>query len=89
MKQYRITTENLTTDSDDDCYLAPNDPIHELKIAGQLGGLGSEARLHEYRANQAPVQSNLNDKARIQQEQNIKPGTDEWFSHWFSTPRMP
>jgi hypothetical protein len=89
MKQYRITTENLTTDSDDDCYLAPDDPIQELKIAGLLGGLGSEARLQEYRANQAPVQANLNDNARIQREQNIKPGTPEWFALWFAQPRMP
>jgi hypothetical protein len=31
MKQYRITSENLNQDSGDDCYLAPEDPIHELK----------------------------------------------------------
>jgi hypothetical protein len=50
MKQYRITTENLSKDSPDDAYLAPDDPIHELKISQYLGGLGAEARLQEYRA---------------------------------------
>jgi hypothetical protein len=87
MKQYRITTENLNTDSPDDCFLAPDDPIHELKIASDMGGLGSDARLHEYRANQ--TQSFTDDRGKIQREQGIKPGTDEWFAHWFTTPRMP
>lgn len=49
MKQYRITTENLNTDSEDDAVLAPEDPIHELKLASFLGGLGSAQRLAEYR----------------------------------------
>ena len=35
MRQYRITTENLTQESTDDCVLPPDDPIHELKaLAG-------------------------------------------------------
>ena len=35
MKQYRITTQDLNQSADDDCYLDPNDPIHELKaLAG-------------------------------------------------------
>ena len=50
MKQYRITTQDLNQSADDDCYLAPNDPIHELRALAGLGGLGGEARLHEYRA---------------------------------------
>jgi hypothetical protein len=31
MKQYRITKDDMLQDSSDDCYLAPTDPIHELK----------------------------------------------------------
>lgn len=49
MKQYQITTDNINMDSPDDAYLSPDDPIQELKIASYLGGLGSEARLSEYR----------------------------------------
>ena len=45
MKQFKITTEHLNTDSPDDAYLAPDDPIHELKIVQYLAGLGSDARL--------------------------------------------
>jgi hypothetical protein len=82
MKQYRIDSSNIPQDSSDDCYLVPDDPIHELKIAASLGGLGAAERLAEYRAQQATsiVSSN---KGQIQREQNIKPGTVEWFRLWF------
>ena len=49
MRQYRITTEHLNQASDDDCYLAPDDPIHELKITSYMGGLGSTAKLEQYK----------------------------------------
>lgn len=81
MKQYRITTENILQDSPDDCFLASDDPIHELKIAHHLGGLGADARLHEYRAQQNQ-QSFSDDRGRYQRENNIKPGTPAWFELW-------
>lgn len=82
MKQYRITKDNILQDSPDDCYLAPEDPIHELKIASYLGGLGANERLAEYKAKlkQPDIGS---DKGRIQREQGIKPGTPAWFELWF------
>lgn len=96
MKQYYITTENLNKDSSDDAYLAPDDPIHELKIIQYLAGLGSEARLTEYRTENAKHNFEINkgsnisvtgtEKAQIMREQNIKPGTPEWFRLWFSRP---
>ena len=49
MKQYKITSENILKDSSDDCYLSPDDPIHELKIAQYLGGLGAAERLANYK----------------------------------------
>jgi hypothetical protein len=52
MKQFKITTEDLQLDSNEnDCYLDPNDPVHELKIASYLGGLGATARIEQYRIN--------------------------------------
>jgi hypothetical protein len=48
MKQYRITSDNISIDSADDCFLAPDDPIQELKIASYLGGLGARERLANY-----------------------------------------
>jgi hypothetical protein len=28
-----------------------------------------------------------NEKAKIMREQNIRPGTEEWFKLWFSKPK--
>jgi hypothetical protein len=89
MKQYRITKADILQDSPDDCYLAPDDPIHELKIASYLGGLGSEARLQEYKAKQREINKNGdtlmsgNDKAAYMKQNNIKPGTPAWFELWY------
>ena len=82
MKQYRITVNDIPQDSNDDCYLAPEDPVHELKAAAVMGGLGAAERLTDYKATlrQSVVSSN---KGQIQREQNIKPGTNEWFRLWF------
>jgi hypothetical protein len=94
MKQYRITSENLNMSSDDDCYLAPDDPAQEIKILQYLGGLNSEARLYEYRLqNQAADQgSNIsitgNEKGELMKKHNIKPGTPEWFRLWFTLPYL-
>lgn len=98
MKQYKITSQHLNTDSPDDAYLAPDDPIHELKVVQYLAGLGSQQRLAEYRAKvaemnaQASQGSNIThtaaENARIMREKNIKPGTPEWFRLWFSLPYM-
>jgi hypothetical protein len=89
MKQYRITSANINQSSDDDCYLSPDDPIHELKAIQHLAGLGGDARLHELRANQG---SNISvtgmEKSELMRKHNIKPGTDEWFKLWFSKPYL-
>lgn len=83
MKQYRITSDDLPKDSDNDCYLSPTDPIHELKAVALMGGLGAQERLAEYKAKlRQPIASS--NKGQIQREQGIKPGTDEWFKLWFN-----
>lgn len=86
MRQYRVTTADLNQTTDDDCYLSPDDPIHQLKGVSQLGGLGSEEALSQYRTLQLPtiVGSTKGQEAR---EQGIKPGTDAWFKHWFGDKR--
>ena len=91
MKQYRITSDNILQDSPDDCYLSPDDPIQELKIASYLGGLGSEQRLQEYKAKQVEINKSTvkdgfmsgDDKAKYMKEYNIKPGTPAWFELWY------
>jgi hypothetical protein len=49
MKQFYITSKNIQQDTDEDCYLAPDDPVHELKITSYMGGLGSTTKLEELR----------------------------------------
>jgi hypothetical protein len=89
MKQYKITTQDLNQSSDEDCYLAPEDPIHEMKALAGLGGLGGDARLHEYRASQGSnISVTGNSKGELMKKHNIKPGTPEWFKLWFSLPYM-
>ena len=82
MKQYRITAQDVNPSADDDCYLAPDDPIHALMPAAMMGGLGSGQALSSYNNLQLP-QVQGSDNGRIQREQNIKPGTEEWFKLWF------
>lgn len=84
MKQYRITAADLNQDSPDDCYLAPEDPIYEFKIMSSFGGLGANARLNEYRNSKMPAIIQ-DDRGKIQRENNIQPGTAEWFKLWGNT----
>jgi hypothetical protein len=86
MKQYRITSADINPQSDNDCYLSPDDPIHQLMPASQMGGLGSGTALANYNntMRQPVVGSN---KGEIAREQNIQPGTPEWFKHWFGSKR--
>lgn len=83
MRQYRITSADILPQSSDDCYISPDDPIHELMKPSLLGGLGSDQALHQYLQSSVPTVQG-SDKGRIARENNIKPGTDEWFKHFFS-----
>jgi hypothetical protein len=85
MKQYRITGFPVDTSTDPDCYISPDDPIHNLKAGNWLGELGAESRMQEY-LNSKPTPAwndPRSDNARIMREQGIKPGTPAWFELWF------
>ena len=89
MKQYKITTDNIVNDSPDDCYLDPTDPLNEIKALQYLGGINSLNRLQEYKGMQGSnISATGSEKGRLQRENNIKPGTPEWFKLWFSLPYM-
>lgn len=95
MKQYRITSENShAIDDADDCVLPPDDYAHQLKRLQYLGGLGGAARLQEYNAHQNKINKGSNisvtamEKVKLMKENNIQPGTPEWFKLWFSRPFM-
>jgi hypothetical protein len=82
IKQYRITSADITNSSPDDCYIAPDDPIHSLMATSLVGGIGSEAALAAYNTPPFPT-APIIDKGAIQRKHNIKPGTPEWFRLWF------
>ena len=80
-QQYRITTENLPQASEEDCFLEADDPIHELKAASIMGGLGARVRLAAY--NEATKQATI-DKIQAMhleaRKQGIKPGSVAWHA---------
>ena len=85
MKQYYITSLQLSADSPDDCVLDPSDPVHALKATQYLDGLGGDSYLQQIATSNAdssaatvPV-----NKAQIMRENNIKPGTQAWFKLWY------
>ena len=43
MREFKITAADINPASEDDCYLSPDDPIHSLKPASMMGGIGSAA----------------------------------------------
>ncbi len=92
MKQYRITSDDIAPiDSNEDCYLAENDPAQEIRRLQFLGGLGGEQRLAEYRNSRRTVENITHtaaENSRIMKEKNIQPGTPEWFKLWFSLPYL-
>jgi len=90
MKQYRVTSENINLNSDEDCYLDPNDPVNEIKVLQHLGGINAASRLQEYRLSQKEnnISTTANENAELMRKHNIKPGTPEWFQLWFSLPYM-
>jgi hypothetical protein len=80
-KQYRITTQNLVQSSDNDCFLEPDDPIHELLISSQLGGLGSAARLAEYnRITAEGKKAKISPELEYAKSTGIRPGTPAWYA---------
>jgi hypothetical protein len=82
MREFKITAADINPASEDDCYLSPDDPIHSLKPASMMGGIGSAAALAQYNNLLKPQVIGSN-KGQIQREQGIKPGTTEWFELWF------
>jgi hypothetical protein len=80
-KQYRITTQNLTPTSDDDCFLESDDPIHQLLIASHMGGLGSQTKLAEYNRITAEKQkAKISPEIEYAKSTGIMPGTPAWYA---------
>jgi len=86
-REYRITTDNITPPSADDCVLPEDDVARDIARMQFLGGLGNAARLREYRASEGSnISVTGNEKAELMKKHDIQPGTDAWFRLWFSLP---
>lgn len=78
MKQYRINSTNIVQSSPDDCVLSPDDPVVEIIKQQCMDGLGYVPT--QKAAGDFPKSEN---KGKIQRENNIIPGSKEWFDLWY------
>ena len=93
-KEYSIRTQDYPNSHIEETVLDPNDPIQDMKrLAGLTPGLNVGA-LQEYKG-EGSVQTDgsnpsitANEKIQYQHENDIKPGTPEWFRLWFSLPYL-
>ena len=93
-KQYSIRTQDYTNSHIDEAVLDANDPIHQIKqLAGLAPGM-NVGKLQEYtepgsvQTNGSNMSVTAMEKINYQNENNVQPGTPEWFRLWFSLPYM-
>lgn len=81
-RELRFSTNNLSYSSpNEDCYLDPNDPIHQLRGQATIGTLTPAAVNAAYDSHKrqqiADQHFQLRDEAR---RLGIRPGTPAWFA---------
>lgn len=79
MKQYRFTSIDATQNDQghEDAVLDPNDPIFQI-----ANGVVPKMNVMDTQVWKTPAQN----KAQLMKDNNIKPGTEEWFKLWFGRP---
>jgi hypothetical protein len=94
-KQYSIRTEDYTTANIEEAVLDDADPIHEIKALAGLTNVGNLGKLQEYKSPESPMANQGSnpsitamEKIQYQNNNNIQPGTPEWFRLWFSLPYL-
>lgn len=60
--------------------------MDELDLIKKLAGINEFKGLQTYEGSNISVTGT--EKAKIMREQNIQPGTEEWFKLWFSLPKF-
>jgi hypothetical protein len=90
MNQRRLTSADFVPQDetgDPDAVLDPNDPIHDmLTLAGITQ---NKPQWSEYKGfSGSNISVTGNEKAELMKQNNIKPGTPEWFKLWFSLPYL-
>ena len=81
-REFKFSSSNLSYGSpNEDCYLDPSDPIHQLKGQGTLGTLTPASVTAAYDAHKrqqiADQHFQLRDEAK---RLGIRPGTPAWFA---------
>lgn len=88
MKQYRITSETFNPKGNDptvpDAYV---DPV-ELERIIALSGIPNLWSANVPESPRPVADSISTEKAKFQRENNIKPGTTNWFKLWFAKPNI-
>lgn len=94
-KQYSIRTQDYTNHHIDEAVLDSNDPIHDIKRLAGLSSIGNVGKLQEYKGPESPMANQGSnpsitamEKINYQKDNNIQPGTPEWFRLWFSLPYL-
>lgn len=64
--------------------------MDELEQIKQLAGIApaNSSNMQPYNPEGSNVSITGTEKAEIQREKKIEPGTDEWFRLWFSKPYL-
>ena len=102
MKQYRLTSSDFVPSAEES--LIPDavlhDPelleLHDLARMQQLAGITETYDKKAHAGNSNPsglnspmsIMSDAGEKKKIEHEQNIKPGSPEWFRLWFAKPEL-
>ena len=94
-KQSSIRTQDYTTSHIEEAVLDAADPIHEIKALAGLTNVGNLGKLQEYKSPESPMANQGSnpsitamEKIQYQNNNNIQPGTPEWFRLWFSLPYL-
>ena len=94
--EYKLTSANFVQSQGQDLIpetvLDANDPIQDMR---RLAGVGNAANLQEYsgynsveKTEISNVSHTANEKIQYQQQNDVQPGSPEWFRLWFSLPYM-
>lgn len=94
-KELKLTSADFcnTEELIPEAVLDDQDPLHDIQ---RLAGLSNNniGRLQEYKGEGSVVTDGsnpsitANEKIQYQEQNNIQPGTPEWFRLWFSLPYL-
>jgi hypothetical protein len=74
IERITFSTNDVNYDTAPDCIMPPDDPIYNNLAARDA-------------AKMALPQIPNDNRGAVQREQNIRPGTEEWFKLWFRGAR--